>query len=72
MLELLFRNKSIGTLRDPDPRQIKSILHSFTGQPQLQPLIPTRTLDDGGWAVIQWDETMQGYRQIARLVPQEA
>ena len=72
MLELLFRNKSIATLRDPDPRQIQEALRRFTGQPQLQPLIPTRTLDDGGWAVIQWDETMKGYRQIAKLIPQEA
>jgi hypothetical protein len=71
MLDLIFHGHNIGTVRDPDPRAIQSLIQSFTGQPQLKPVVPTQTLDDGGWAVIQWSEEDRNWKRIARLTPRE-
>jgi hypothetical protein len=66
-LELMYQNKSIGTIRDPDPRQIQCILEGFTGMRTLQPCIPVWTNDDGTMPVLQWDPSMKNFRQVARL-----
>lgn len=69
MFTLFYNKNSIATVPDPDPAAIQAAIESHLGLSLDNPVTATQTLDDHGWAIIQWDPHWMNYRQIGSLRP---